>query len=69
MQQATAILRGRPFRMYVAGHVLILAGAWSIEVTHSMLPMAMAASAALMLSVPFVRQLLARMKPRDVSGR
>jgi len=59
----SSLLRGRPFRLYLVGLALILAGAWSIEVTASLLPMALATSAALLLSLPFFRQLLQRMRP------
>ena len=62
MPRSTALLRGRPFRLYLLGHGLILAGAWSIEATASMLPMALAASAAVMLSVPLLREILSRKK-------
>lgn len=58
-----ALLLGRPFRLYLAGHGLIVAGAWSIEATGSVLPMAFAASGALMLSMPFLRALIERARP------
>ncbi|MEY4561968.1 MAG: hypothetical protein RLZZ618_1245 [Pseudomonadota bacterium] len=54
------------------GHGLILAGAWSIEATGSMLPMALAASAAVMLSLPLLRTLTrreARIAPRHNQDR
>lgn len=65
----STLLRGRPFRLYLTGQALILAGAWSLEATASMLPMALAASGALMLSFPFVRLLLQRVRPNDPSDR
>ena len=55
-------LRQRPAQLYLLGLVLILIGAWSMEATGSFVPMAMAASAALMLSAPLVRQRFARVK-------
>jgi hypothetical protein len=64
-----SLLRGRPFRLYLAGLGLILAGAWSIEATASLVPMSLASSAALLLSLPFFRQLLGRMRPSDPSSR
>jgi hypothetical protein len=56
------LLRQRPVQLYALGLVLTLIGAWSIEATGSYLPMALAASASLMLSVPLVRQRVARLK-------
>lgn len=50
----------RPLKLYAAGHAIVLAGAWTMHLTGSMLPMALAASACLMLSAPLVRHLLAR---------
>lgn len=57
-------------RLYLLGHLLILAGAYLMEVTHSMLPMALTASAALMLMIPLLKQLTARYaKVRDDDSR
>lgn len=55
-------LRQRSVQLYLLGLVLILIGAWSMEATGSFVPMALAASAALMLSAPLVRQRFARLK-------
>jgi uncharacterized membrane protein len=66
------ILRNQPLRLYLLGHVIIVLGAWLMEETQSMLPMALAASAALMLMLPLLRQLGARfLSPRgpDSEGR
>ena len=60
MSFATSIFRGHPMRLYLLGHALILLGAWLMDVTSSMIPMALAASAALMLTLPLLRQLGAR---------
>lgn len=49
---------GRPLRLYAAGHGALLAGAWAMHASGSMWPMALAASACLMLTVPIVRRLL-----------
>jgi len=54
------LLRNPPMRLYLLGHVLILVGAGLMELTHSMLPMALAASAAIMLMLPLLKQLGAR---------
>ncbi len=54
------LLRRPSMRLYLLGHMLILVGAALMELTQSMLPMALAASAALMLMVPLLRQLGAR---------
>lgn len=49
----------RPLKLYATGHVALLAGAWAMSATGSMLPMALAASACLMLTAPLVRHFLA----------
>jgi hypothetical protein len=46
----------RPLKLYAVGHVLMLAGAGLMHATGSMLPMALGASACLMLTVPLVRR-------------
>jgi hypothetical protein len=48
----------RPLKLYAAGHAALLAGAWAMEATGSMLPMAFAASACLMLTVPLVQHFM-----------
>ena len=48
------------FRLYLLGLACIFAGAWAMATTHSMVPMALASSAGLMLTVPIVRELLRR---------
>lgn len=48
----------RPLKLYAVGHVALLLGAWAMQVSGSMLPMALAASASLMLTVPLVRHFL-----------
>ncbi|WP_119155500.1 hypothetical protein [Caldimonas tepidiphila] len=50
--------------LYLLGHVAILLGAWGTEESGSMLPLALGSSAALMLMVPLLRQLLARFRSR-----
>lgn len=50
----------RPIKLYALGHALLLAGAWAMHGTGSMLPMALGASACLMLTVPLVRRFLVR---------
>jgi len=49
----------RSMRLYATGHAALLAGAWAMNASGSMWPMALAASASLMLTVPIVRQLVA----------
>jgi hypothetical protein len=49
----------RPLKLYLTGHAALLAGAWAMSATGSMLPMALAASACLMLTAPLVRHFLA----------
>ncbi|MEP7058903.1 MAG: hypothetical protein ABI809_14140 [Caldimonas sp.] len=60
MRQPSAAAPGRPLRLYLLGLVLIFAGAWAMGEFGSMLPMALASSAALMLSAPLLRQLIRR---------
>ncbi len=50
----------RPLTLYLAGQAAVIGGAWGMHVTGSMLPMALAASACLMLTAPLVRYFLAR---------
>jgi len=47
----------RDVRLYFAGQVAIVAGAYLMDLTGSMWPLALAASAALMLTAPLVRRL------------
>lgn len=58
----------RPLRLYAAGHAALLAGAWGMSATGSMLPMALAASACLMLTAPLVRHFLKPVSARDDAG-
>ena len=69
MSMLRSLLRNPAMRLYFLGHLLILVGAWLMEATHSMLPMALAASAALMLMVPLVRHLGARFLGRRKDSR
>ena len=55
----------RPLKLYATAHAALLLGAWAMHVSGSMLPMALAASASLMLTVPLVRHFLDRAR----SGR
>ena len=50
----------RPLVLYLAGQASVLAGAWCMHETGSMLPMALAASACLMLTAPLVRHFIGR---------
>ena len=45
----------RPLRLWLAGQATILAGAAAMAWTHSFIPMALAGSAALMMTVPLVK--------------
>ena len=49
--------RRRPLRLWLAGQAAILIGAAAMAWTHSFIPMALAGSAALMLTVPLVKAL------------
>jgi len=48
----------RPLKLYATGHLALLLGAWAMSETGSMVPMALAASACLMLTAPLVRHFL-----------
>jgi hypothetical protein len=50
----------RPLKLYALGQALMLVGAGVMHGTGSMLPMALGASACLMLTVPLVRQFALR---------
>lgn len=65
MPSFKAILSNPPMRLYLLGHGLIVLGAWLMDVTASMLPMALAASAALMLSMPLLKQLTSRFRQKQ----
>ncbi len=58
MSNQSPVAVARPLKLYAAGHVSLLAGAWAMHATGSMLPMALAASACLMLTVPLVRHFM-----------
>jgi hypothetical protein len=49
--------RHRPLRLWLAGLATIVVGAAAMAWTHSFVPMALAGSAALMLTVPLVKAL------------
>ena len=49
----------RSLALYGTGHVALLLGAWAMEASGSMWPMAFAASTSLMLTVPLVRHFVA----------
>lgn len=72
MSMLRSWMRNRAMRLYLLGQLLILLGAWLMELTQSMLPMALAASAALMLMLPLLRQLRSRFaaaRRRDADRR
>ncbi len=54
----------RPLKLYATGHVALLAGAWAMSASGSMVPMALASSACLMLTVPLVRHFLTPARER-----
>ncbi len=47
--------RRRPLRLWLTGQATIVVGAAAMSWTHSFVPMALAGSAALMLTVPLVK--------------
>ncbi len=58
MSDPTRSSLARPLKLYALGHGALLVGAWAMHVSGSMLPMALAASASLMLTLPLVRHFL-----------
>ena len=58
MSKRTPAALARPLKLYATGHAVLLVGAAAMSATGSMLPMALAASACLMLTVPLVRHFL-----------
>jgi len=48
------------FQRYLGGLGAIFVGAWLMDVTGSMLPLALGASVSLMCTLPWVRQIWAR---------
>ncbi len=56
------LFRNRPFQLYLLGLLCIFGGAWAMAEYRSMVPMALASSASLILSAPLLRQLLLRMR-------
>ena len=59
----------RSLGLYAVGHGTLLCGAWAMQATGSMLPMALAASACLMLTLAVVRQVRARAVARRRQAR
>ncbi len=47
--------RGRALRLWLAGQATVVVGAAAMAWTHSFIPMALAGSAALMMTVPLVK--------------
>ena len=47
----------RPLRLWLVGQATIVAGAAAMSWTHSFIPMALAGSAALMMTAPLVKAL------------
>lgn len=56
--------RQRAFRLYALGQGAILVGAWFMHQTGSMLPLALGASAGLMLTAPLVKHFGSRLARR-----
>ena len=69
MALLASLLRNPPLRLYLLGHSCILLGAWLMDASGSMLPMALGASAALMLSMPLIKQLTARWRAAGSNSR
>jgi len=59
--------RQRARDLYLIGLGLVMLGAWVTEFLGSLLPLAMGASAGLLLSLPLMHELLLRVLERDRS--
>ena len=57
MKNTRSLSLRRPLRLWLAGQATIVAGAAAMSWTHSFIPMALAGSAALMMTVPLVKAL------------
>ena len=57
MKPASSPSRRRALRLYALGQGLVVAGAAGMVAWHSYLPIALAGSAALMLTLPLVRDI------------
>lgn len=68
MRKLSLALRDRPFQLYLLGLACIFAGAWAMGAYGSMVPMALASSAALMLGTPLLRQLIGRAQQRPAGA-
>lgn len=55
MTSQRSVSRRRPLQLWLAGQATILVGAAAMSWTHSFIPMALAGSAALMMTVPLVK--------------
>ena len=64
MKSSRNLSRRRPLQLWLAGQATILVGAAAMTWTHSFIPMALAGSAALMLTVPLVKALAAGRRVR-----
>ncbi len=60
MKTPRSATRRRALRLWFAGQATILAGAAAMSWTHSFVPMALAGSAALLMTVPLVRAIAAK---------
>jgi hypothetical protein len=69
MSRFIVVFRLPEWRRYLFGLLALFVGAWATGATGSMLPLALAASAWMMASVPLLRRLLRRARapvpPRD----
>ena len=54
----------RPLHLWLVGQATIVVGAAAMEWTHSFIPMALAGSAALMMTVPLVKAIAAGKRAR-----
>ena len=52
--------RARALRLWLAGQATVVVGATAMAWTHSFIPMALAGSAALMMTVPLVKAIATR---------
>lgn len=67
--QDRAATRRRALKLYFLGQGTVVLGAAAMTALHSFVPMALAASAALMLTVPLVRDIADRRRVRAPARR
>jgi hypothetical protein len=69
MNQDRSTSRRRALKLYALGQGTVVLGAAAMTALHSYVPMALAASAALMLTMPLVQDVIERRRVRATARR